>query len=211
MAILESVNIGGTVDVPWGPLKRSAIDKRPVAGPVRVHTLGVGDDQIADLVNHGGADHAVYAYAREDLDGWAQALGRELAPGQFGENLTTSGVDVTDAKIGDRWRIGSALLEVCGVRIPCSVFEGFLGEAQWVKRFTRAGSPGAYLRVIEEGELRAGDAIEIDRCGNDSLTIGFVFRALTTRRDLAAELSTEPRLSIRARRRVEALLKAAVK
>ncbi len=194
MLFVESVNVGTAVDVPWGQLKRTAIDKRPVEGPVRVHRLGVGADEVADQTNHGGEMQAVYAYAREDLDAWADQLGRALSPGQFGENLTTRGIDLNAAHAGDRWRIGGALVEVSGVRIPCSVFQGFLDEPQWVKRFTVAGLPGAYLRVIEEGDISAGDIIEIVERRDHEITIDLLFRALTTERHLIPLLSAEPRL-----------------
>lgn len=202
MAFVESVNIGSTVEVPWGQLKRTAIDKRPVEGAVRVHTLGVGDDEIADLVNHGGEMQAVYAYAREDLDTWADQLGRPLSPGQFGENLTTQGIDLNAARAGDRWRVGGALLEVSGVRIPCSVFQGFLDEPRWVKRFTLGRLPGPYLRVIEEGDITAGDTIEIVERRNHQITIDFLFRALTTEQHLIPQLDAEPRLEPFVRRRL---------
>jgi MOSC domain-containing protein YiiM len=200
---LESVNAGPAVEVPWGRKKWSAIDKRPVTGPVRVHRLGVGDDEIGDHDDHGGPDQAVYAYAREDLDVWSLKLGRPLRAGEFGENLTTVGLDVQGARLGDRWRIGSVLLEVCGVRIPCSVFEGFVGETQWVRRFVEHGVPGAYLRVVEEGELAAGDAIDVVECRDHDLTVGFALRALTTERHLEERLLEEPRIGSRVRDRID--------
>lgn len=191
---VESVNVGRTVDVPWGQLRRSAIDKRPVTGPVHVHRLGLEGDDVADQLNHGGPDQAVYAYAGEDLDAWGAELGRELSPGLFGENLTTRGIDLTEARAGDRWRVGGALLEICGVRIPCSVFQGFLGERQWVRRFTQAQAPGPYLRVVEEGSVAAGDTIEVVERRDHDITVGLVFRALTTERALVPVLAGEPRL-----------------
>ncbi|MET0446763.1 MAG: MOSC domain-containing protein, partial [Aeromicrobium sp.] len=186
---------GRTVDVPWGKLKRSAIDKRPVEGSVLVHTLGVGDDEIADHVNHAGPDQEVYAYATEDLEVWAEELGRRLVPGQFGENLTTSGIDLTHAHAGDRWRIGGTLLEIAGVRIPCSVFQGFLDERQWVKRFTLAARPGPYFRVLEEGTIAAGDTIDVVERREHEITVEFLFRALTTERALVPRLAAEPRIA----------------
>lgn len=204
MAIVESVNVGQTVDVPWGHLKRTAIDKRPVAGSVHVHRFGVGTDEIADLRNHGGPDQAVYAYAREDLDVWESILGRALVAGQFGENLTTSGIDLNEARAGERWRIGGALLEVSGVRIPCSVFQGFLGESRWVKRFMMHGRPGPYFRVIEPGDVQAGDAIELVERRDHRLTVDLVFRALTTERHLVPLLAQEPRLDAFVERRLGA-------
>lgn len=194
-ALVRSVNVGLPQEAAWAEIGRTSIDKRPVAGPVRVHRLGLGGDQVSDTRHHGGVDQAVYAYAREDLDDWAVELGRPLSAGSFGENLTTRGLDVQDARLGDRWRVGTALVEVCDVRIPCSVFQGFLDEQRWVKRFTEKGVPGAYLRVIEPGTVQAGDAITVvDRREHD-LTVGLAFRALTTQRELLARLAEEPRAS----------------
>lgn len=202
MAHVESVNVGQTIDVPWGHLRRTAIDKRSAEGPVQVHRFGVGPDEIADLQHHGGPDQAVYAYSREDLTHWEKVLSRELSPGQFGENLTTQGIDLNEVKAGDRWRVGAALLEVSGVRIPCSVFQGFLNEDQWVRRFTQYGRPGPYLRVIEPGAVRAGDPIEVVERRDHDLTLGLVFRALTTERELIAGLEQEPRLAAFVERRL---------
>ena len=202
---LEAVSAGVVVDVPWGNLRRSGIDKRPVAGPVRVHTGGVGGDEIADTVFHGGVDQAVYAYAGEDLDDWAAELGRPLRPGQFGENLTTRGIDVQQARLGERWRIGTVVLEVCAVRIPCSVFQGFLDEPRWVRRFTDRGVPGAYLRVVQEGTVEAGDAVEVVERRDHDLTVELTFRAMTTQRDLLPRFAAEPRVSAKIARRVAAL------
>lgn len=198
-AYVRSINVGRPKPVPWGELGRSAIDKRPVEGPVRAERLGLVGDEVADLRHHGGVDQAVYAYAREDLDWWAEQLGRELRDGQFGENLTVVGVDVTGAIIGERWRIGSAELEVADPRIPCSVFQGYLGEPKWVKRFTQQGRPGAYLRVSVEGELAAGDAIEVVHRPDHDVRLGEVFRALTGDRELVPKLLLAPELPEEAR------------
>lgn len=195
MGIVESVNIGPAVDVPWGKLKRSGIDKRPVEGPVQVHARGVGDDEVADQVFHGGPDQAVYAYAAEDLEFWSADIGREVRPGEFGENLTTRGIDLTNAHAGDRWRVGGALLELAGVRIPCSVFQGFVDETQWIKRFIIAGRPGPYFRVLEPGPVAAGDAVEIVEQRDHEVTMQFLFRALTTERALVPRLAAEPRIA----------------
>jgi MOSC domain-containing protein YiiM len=194
-AVVLSVNVGLTVDVPWGKLKRSAIDKRPVAGSVHVHALGLDGDEIADQVNHAGPDQAVYAYAAEDLAWWAAERGRPIAPGQFGENLTTRGIDLNAARAGDRWRVGGTLLEIAGVRIPCSVFQGFLDEQRWVKRFTLAQRPGPYFRVLEEGPVAAGDTIEVVERRDHEITTEFLFRALTTERHLVPLLAAEPRIA----------------
>jgi len=175
----------------------TGIDKRPVDGPVAVAApgpkgvggSGLAGDAVVDLRHHGGDDQAVYAYAREDLDAWQRELGRELANGVFGENLTTSGVEVTGARIGERWRVGPRLLlEVTSPRIPCRTFHAWLGERGWIRRFTQAGVPGAYLRVIEPGEIRAGDAVEVVHRPDHEVTIGLMFQALTTRRELLPRL-----------------------
>jgi MOSC domain-containing protein YiiM len=162
----------------------TGIDKRPADGPVRIEIpgpggSGVGGDQIFDTSSHGGPDQAVYAYAREDLDRWQHELGRTLAGGGFGENLTTSGIDVTGALIGERWRVGAeVVLEVSAPRRPCSTFANWMGEKQWVKRFTEWGLPGAYLRVIMPGSVTAGDPVEVVHRPPHDVTVGVTFRAV---------------------------------
>jgi len=186
-AIVVSVNVGQPKPLA-GKSGVSSIDKRGVDGPVAVQPLGLAGDTQSDKANHGGVDQAVYAYATEDLARWATILDRELTPGQFGENLSTRGVDVTGAVIGETWRIGSTLLQVSVPRIPCVVFQNWLAEPQWTKRFTEEGRPGAYLRVLEPGELAANDEIVIEHRPDHDVTIGLVFRALTTERDLLPRL-----------------------
>ncbi|MET7349002.1 MOSC domain-containing protein [Streptomyces mirabilis] len=192
---LLSLNIGRPRAVPYTdhPEGVTGIDKRPVDGPVRVTapgpkgvgTSGLAGDAVCDLRHHGGNDQAVYAVAREDLDDWGRELGRPLASGAFGENLTTQGLDVSGARIGERWRVGSeVVLEVTSGRIPCRTFQGHVGEQRWVKRFTQKGAPGAYLRVIEPGEIRAGDPIEVVHRPDHEVTVAFAFRAETTERAL---------------------------
>jgi MOSC domain-containing protein YiiM len=150
------------VNAGWaGQLKRTAIDKRPVTGPVRAGRLGLDGDEQADTAHHGGPEQALYVYAREDLDWWARQLGRDLRDGLFGENITTRGVDVSGALIGERWQLGGAVVQVTSCRIPCSVFRNWTGETGWVKRFAQAGRPGAYLRVLEEGDVAAGDEVTV--------------------------------------------------
>ncbi len=157
-----SVNRGQEADLLIGGRPaRSAIDKRPASGPVEVRQLGLDGDTVADKVNHGGLDQAVYAYAREDLDWWTEQLGRELRNGLFGENFTTAGIDVTGALIGETWRVGSVVLQVTAPRIPCNTFKSWLDEPHWVKRFAAAGRPGAYLRVLTPGPVSAGDDLEV--------------------------------------------------
>jgi MOSC domain-containing protein YiiM len=157
-----SVNCGRAADlVVGGKPARTAIDKRPAAGPVRVGMLGLDGDENADSEHHGGKDQALYAYAREDLDWWVERLGRELSNGQFGENITTMGLDVTGAVIGEKWQIGTAVVQVTSPRIPCVTFHSWMGEDHWVKRFAAAGRPGAYLRVITAGRVSAADEAKV--------------------------------------------------
>ncbi len=140
---------------------RTAIDKRPAAGRVRVGFLGLDGDEQADSENHGGREQAVYAYAREDLDWWVERLGREFRNGQFGENITTMGLDITGAMIGEKWQIGTAVVQITSPRIPCVTFQSWLSEDRWVKRFAAAGRPGAYLRVITPGTVSAADEARV--------------------------------------------------
>jgi MOSC domain-containing protein YiiM len=173
--VVRSVNVGGARDGIRRRGGQTAIDKRPVAsvqvrdpGPKRGGLgSGVVGDDVVSRKHHGGSRQAVYAVAREELDWWGTELGRDLADGMFGENLTTEGLDVDGAVVGERWRVGSALLEVTGPRIPCATFAAWMGERAWVRRFTERGRTGAYLAVVEPGVVRAGDAVEVhDRPGH---------------------------------------------
>jgi MOSC domain-containing protein YiiM len=192
-----SVNIGRPRPNPWKPVALTGIDKRPVTeavlvtapGPKGTGAVGLAGDRVYDVEHHGGPDQAVYAYAREDLDAWQDELGTPLGNGVFGENLTTAGIDVSGALIGERWRIGrDLLLEACCPRIPCGTFQGWLARAGWIRRFTAAAVPGAYLRVIEPGPVRAGDEVVITRPPGHDVTVAVTFRALTTEPDLLPRL-----------------------
>jgi MOSC domain-containing protein YiiM len=191
-----TVNVGRPRPNPWKGIAATGIDKQPVEGPVAVTepgpkgtgAVGLAGDRVYDIKHHGGSDQAVYAYAREDLDRWEPEFGRELANGCFGENLTTAGLDVNGALIGERWRIGSTVLEVSCPRIPCNTFEGWLEAAGWIKQFTRAAVPGAYLRVITPGEVQAGDPVEIVARPDHDVTVELTFRALTTEPELLPRL-----------------------
>jgi MOSC domain-containing protein YiiM len=195
-AFVVSVNVAKARSIDGiGKSGRTAIDKRGVVGRVAVRWLGLAGDEQADTENHGGVEQAGYAYATEDLDAWGAILERELHPGQFGENLSTRGVDVTGALIGETWRIGTALLQVSGPRIPCVVFQNWVGEPQWVRRFVEVAKPGAYLRVLEEGELGVDDEIVIEHWPAHDVTIGLAFRALTTDRSLIPRLIAAQELS----------------
>lgn len=216
MAYLISVNVGTPTPTEHSSVPTTSIDKRPVDGPVLVLVpgpegtapTGIAGDVVCDLRVHGGPDKAVYAYAREDLDRWAAELGRDLAGGIFGENLTTSGLDVTGARIGERWRVGGeALLEVCAPRIPCRTFAAWLDESGWMRRFTERAEPGAYLRVLRPGSIRAGDPIEVVHSPAHDVTIGVAFRALTAEPALLPLLLAADELPERTRAKVRARLK----
>lgn len=171
---------------------RSAIDKRPAAGPVRARRLGLEGDEHADSENHGGLDQALYAYGREDLDWWTERLGRELPDGVFGENLTTAGIDVSAALIGETWSIGAVVVQVTSPRIPCGTFRAWTGERGWVKRFAAAGRPGAYLRVLAEGEIGPGAQIEVIARPEVRVTVAESMRAYYGDQDLMRKLLTVP-------------------
>ena len=168
---------------------RSGIDKRPVEGRVAVHPLGLDGDVQVNRKHHGGEGQAVYAYAQEDADWWAAELDRELPAGRFGENLRTTGLDLTGAVLGERWRVGTTLLEVTASRTPCANFERFWGVPQLVRRFTAHGATGAYLRVLETGDVGAGDAVEVVSRPDHGVTVGLLFRATTTQRRRLPEIA----------------------
>jgi MOSC domain-containing protein YiiM len=155
----------------------TAIDKRPSSASVAVFRLGLDGDEQADRRHHGGYEQALYAYAREDLDWWVEQLGRELRDGLFGENITTAGLDISGAAIGETWRLGTAVVQVTSARIPCVTFASWLGEDHWIKRFARAARPGAYLRVLSEGMVGPGDEIEILDRPAVRVTVGESMRA----------------------------------
>lgn len=197
MAVLKSVNVGVPRTNPWKTTTVTGIDKRPVTGPVAVAApgpkgtgaVGLAGDRVYDVDDHGGDDQAVYAYAREQLDAWAARLGRDLPDGVFGENLTTAGLDVDGALVGERWRVGpDVVLEVSAPRIPCGTFQGWMAEAGWIRTFTEAARSGAYLRVLEPGEIRAGDPVAVTHRPDHDVTVEVAFRALTTEPDLLPRL-----------------------
>jgi MOSC domain-containing protein YiiM len=193
---VASVNIGRPkqVAVRGGRRVMSAIAKVPVKRRVLVAGVGVAGDEQADRRVHGGPDKAVYAYASEDTAWWSQQLGRELGPGAFGENLTLEGVDVTGARIGERWRIGTVELEVCQPRLPCAKLGIRFGDRGMVRRFAEASRPGAYLRIVTEGELGAGDAVDLRRRPGQDVTIELVSRAILLDDSLLERAAAAPAL-----------------
>lgn len=199
MSTVLTVNLAHPRQNPDKTHLSTGIDKRPTDEPVAVRAPGprkggLGSGLMGDAIGndkfHGGDDQAVYAYARDDLDMWQSTLDRPLDNGVFGENLTTANVDVTGAVIGERWHIGTdgLELEVSSPRTPCRTFALWLDERGWTRRFTAAATPGAYLRVIQPGTIRAGDTVTVvDRPDHD-VTVGVVFRAMTLEPQLLPRL-----------------------
>jgi MOSC domain-containing protein YiiM len=193
---LLSVNTGRPqqISVRRGRPLMSAIGKAPVEGRVRVDGVNVAGDDQADRRVHGGPDKAVYAYASEDTAWWEAELGRTLAPGMFGENLTTEGVDVSGAVIGERWQVGTVELEVCQPRLPCAKLGLRFGDPMMVRRFGEARRPGAYLRIVREGEIGAGDTIEVVHRPAHGVTVRDVSAAILLDESLLARAAAAPEL-----------------
>lgn len=173
----------------------TAIDKHAVDGPVEVDREGCISDQVGDTRNHGGPGQALYAFANEDYEYWAAELERELRPGLFGENLTTIGIDVNAALIGEQWRIGSVTVEVSGPRIPCATFAAQVGERGWPRRFGAVDRPGPYLRVVETGAITAGDTIEVIGRPDHDVTVSDTHRIYRRDRGEATRLVDLPGLA----------------
>ncbi|MFC7530505.1 MOSC domain-containing protein [Actinoplanes sp. GCM10030250] len=183
--MILSLNVGASEYNPAKSVGRTGIGKQPVEHAVAVRApgpkttglhSGLIGDFIGDIKHHGGDDQAVYAYAIEDYAWWAAQLGRDLAPGLFGENLTTEGVDVGGAVIGEVWHVGDTLvLQPTFGRIPCATFQHRMGEKRWTRRFAEANRTGAYLRVLVPGEVRAGDRVEVTDRPAHKLTINEAF------------------------------------
>ncbi len=192
-----SVNVGKPQAVETGRRTvLTAIWKHPVDGRVRVRGVNLDGDDQADRSVHGGPDKAVYAYAIEETRAWAGDLGRELGPGAFGENLTTEGIDVSGALIGERWRVGTALLEVVQPRLPCFKLGLRLNDPRFVKRFAQASRPGAYLRILEEGDLGAGDEIVVETASlpDHCVTMRLVSDAILRDHSLVPQVLEAPQL-----------------
>ncbi|HEY7133764.1 MAG TPA: MOSC domain-containing protein [Acidimicrobiia bacterium] len=188
-AVLRSVNVGTPRTVAWhGRSVTSAIWKSPVEGRVRVEGVQVDGDAQADLRVHGGTHKSVYAYAVEDYEWWAAQLGTAFSPATFGENLTTAGLVLDRCVVGERWRVGSALLEVSEPRMPCFKLGIRMGDADFVDRFEEARRPGTYLRIARAGDVGAGDAINVVHRPDHGLTIGEL---------MAAQLDGDERLLAR--------------
>jgi MOSC domain-containing protein YiiM len=198
--LVESVNVGTPHPVEVnGHAVLTAIWKHPVAGRVPLRGVNLRGDDQADRTVHGGPDKAVYAYAVEDTEWWEAQLLRSLGPGAFGENLTVRGLPVSEAVIGEQWAVGTALLQVAQPRLPCFKLGLRMGDPLFLKRFAVAGRPGAYLRVLHEGDIAAGDEIEVRSRPAHGVTSALVARGLLGDRALLAEAlrATELPLELR--------------
>jgi MOSC domain-containing protein YiiM len=173
----------------------SAIWKSPVEGRVRVRGVNLDGDDQADRAVHGGPDKAVYAYAIEDIRWWEQQLGRSLEFGEFGENLTTEGIEVNEARVGEQWKVGTTLLEVSEPRVPCWRLAVRMDDKYFPRRFLAALRPGTYLRILVEGDVAAGDEVRVTERPDHDLTVRDVFRIFSRDRDQAERLLVVPQLS----------------
>ncbi len=188
-ARVVSVNVGRVREVLFhGEIRTTGIWKDPVAGRVAVTTAGVAGDQQADRVNHGGTGKAVYAYATEDASWWQSRLGTPIHPGTFGENLTVVGLPVNEAQIGEQWSVGTAILQVVQPRFPCWKLGLRMDDSRFPKLFLEAGRAGAYLSVVREGEVGAGDPVDVIFRPGHSLTVGLIAHLNHTDRARALRL-----------------------
>ena len=186
---LVSVNVGLPREVEWrGRTVTTGIFKSPVEGRARVRTLNLDGDRQADLSVHGGPTKAVYVYPGEHYAYWRQELpGVDLPPGSFGENLTTEGLRETEVRIGDRFRVGSAVVSVTEPRMPCSKLGVKFGRDDMVRRFLASERSGFYFAVVEEGDVAAGDAIEPLERATHEVTVSEIIRLFARdREDLEA-------------------------
>ncbi|MBI1258093.1 MAG: MOSC domain-containing protein [Chloroflexi bacterium] len=172
---LISVNVGKPQ-----PIKAKSgmtgIYKQPQSAPVRVTQLGLANDAIIDVENHGGIDQAVYIFGTPDYEWWSSELQRELAPGTFGENLTLTELVSADYNIGDRFQVGAVLLEVTSPRVPCVTLATRMGDPQFVKKFAKAERFGLYCRVLEIGSVTVGDPVTVERYSGETMSALEMFR-----------------------------------
>lgn len=205
-ASVIAVCVAHAIKAGAGRLSHTGIDKRPVDGPVRAGRLGLAGDVQYDTEHHGGADQALYAYDETEGQRWADELGRPVPPGWFGENLTTRGIEVTDAVIGECWQVGPEVrVEVTAPRTPCATFAGHVEQPRWVRRFAERGDVGAYLRVLVPGSITAGDTVHRLTVPDHGVTVREVFTALWYRPgdpDRLARLMASDSLSAKLRRKL---------
>jgi MOSC domain-containing protein YiiM len=192
---VDSVNVSPARAVEYaGGLVTTGIFKVPASGRVALRGVNLAGDDQADRAVHGGPDRALYAYASEDYDWWRECEGRRVEPGIFGENLTLRGVDVSKALVGERWRVGSTVLRVTSPRVPCYKLAMAMHDPKFVKSFAQALRPGAYLAVEREGDIGAGDSVELLSRPEHELTMADFVRIYFFERERVAELLRAPEL-----------------
>ncbi len=203
---LISINIGNEqVLQNKDRVEKTGIFKLPADHPVRVTKLGLERDIIVSKKHHGGPDQAVYVYGEPDYQWWSNELGRELAPGTFGENLTIGVLESANFNIGDMLHIGEATLQVTAPRIPCSTFAARMGDPYWVKKFRKAERPGLYCRVLQEGLVKTGEPVKFEAYQGETLSLLEMFREYYVK-DKSSEMllrHLQAPIAIRARRDLE--------
>jgi len=193
--LVVSVNVGRPRAVERdGEAATTAIWKSPVTGRVLARGVNLAGDEQADRAVHGGYDKAVYAYSIEDTRWWEAELGRTIGPGGFGENLTVEGLDLVASVVGERWDIGTAVLEVSEPRLPCWKLGLRMGDGAFPRRFTRAARPGTYLRIVEEGDIGAGDSVRVVSRPEHGFTVGDIWHVYHHDRGGAGALLAVPEL-----------------
>lgn len=190
-----SVNASGVRAVLHrGETVATGIFKTPVEGRVPLRGVNLRGDDQADRSAHGGPDRVLYAYAGEDYDWWRLELGRDVPAGKFGDNLTLRGIDVSGALIGEQWRIGSVVLRVTSPRVPCFKLAMTMEDPHFVRRFAQALRPGAYLALDAEGDIAAGDTIEVVSRPDHRLSVAAMAKIFLFERGRAAEMLQAPEL-----------------
>jgi MOSC domain-containing protein YiiM len=185
----------------------TGIFKEAVAGPIQVGSLGLQGDDVLNGKFHGGPDQAVYAYRQEDYDWWSEQLGRTIAPGTFGDNLTLSGISTPDLTVGSRLTFDAVTLEVTAPRIPCNTLAERMGDPRFARQFIQAERPGIYFRVLATGSLQAGDTFTIENFDGDAVSTLEMFRGAYRKleREELMRFLTAP-VDVRSRRDYESQL-----
>jgi MOSC domain-containing protein YiiM len=186
-------------------VEKTGIFKFPTEEPAKVTKLGLEGDVIVSKKDHGGPDQAVYVYGAADYEWWSRELGKEIAPGIFGENLTISELESAQFNVGDYIHTGKVTLQVTAPRIPCSTFATRMSDPQWVKRFRHAERPGLYCRVINEGFVQTGNPVSIEKYAGETISVVDMFREYYEKNKSEATLRRHLHapIAIRARRDLE--------
>jgi MOSC domain-containing protein YiiM len=204
---LLSVNIGQKrTQQNKNKIETTGIYKIPTPGPVEITTLGIQEDFIGSPKDHGGPDQAIYVYGQADYDWWSKELGKEVGPGTFGDNLTITELESARFRVGDRFHIGSVILEVTAPRIPCATLAARMGDPQFVRKYRQAERPGLYCRVIQEGNLQTGNEVRLEPCTSETILAIELFRDYyqTDKDETTLRRFLNASIAIRARKDVEA-------